>query len=152
MSSRLEHKGRENENRPSEICSKNSRPISSSRSKTDEMNRFRVDQIIVIGVVIIIQQNAVFLRHFYLFELYTYSSIYVHHRMSWEANNRDLQKALFSWQIDYIVRLVLCMISSWIFERTIWIVSFRLGIFRRTISNRPSKNLLKKPHPSILRT
>ena len=32
-SSRLGHRGRENRNRPSEICSKNSRPISSLRSK-----------------------------------------------------------------------------------------------------------------------
>ncbi len=69
VSSRIEHKGQENENRPSEICSINPRPISSSRSKTDETNRFRVDQIVVTGIVIIIQQNAGFLRRFYLFEL-----------------------------------------------------------------------------------
>src|SRR5438876_10120577 len=47
VSSPLDPKGRKNENGPSETSSKNSHPISSSRSKTDETNRFRVDQIIV---------------------------------------------------------------------------------------------------------
>ena len=55
VSSRLEHKGRENENRPSEIRSKNSRPISSPRSKMDETNRFRVAQITVTGIATIMQ-------------------------------------------------------------------------------------------------
>ena len=55
VSSRLGHRGRENRNRPSEICSKNSRPISSPRSKTDETNRFRIAQITVMGIATIMQ-------------------------------------------------------------------------------------------------
>ena len=78
-----------------------------------------------------------------LFELYTYANIHAYRKMSREANNEGLQKALSPWRIDYIVRLILYTISSLIFERTIWIVSFRLGIFRRTISNSPSKNSQK---------
>jgi len=53
VSSRLGHRGRENRNRPSKICLKNSRPISSPRSKTDETNQFRVAQITVTGIATI---------------------------------------------------------------------------------------------------
>ena len=93
VSSRLGHRGRENRNRPSEICSKNSRPISSPRSKTDETNRFRVAQITVTGIATIMQWNAVF-----LWQSYGIRIVYLSPKVSasWDVTGRPPLRYLLS--------------------------------------------------------
>ena len=93
VSSRLGHRGRENKNRPSEICSKNSRPISSPRCKTDETNRFRVVQITVTGIATIMQWNAIF-----LWQSYGVGIIYSSHKVSasWDVTGRPPLRCLLS--------------------------------------------------------
>ena len=137
VSSHLDHKGWENGNRPSEICAKNSHPISSSRSNTDETNRFSWPNYSHRNCHYYTTKCSfpvMFLFYFNCILIPIYICITGCHRKSITKTF----KKHFSCDKSIISSLSSC----------VW---FRLGIFRRTISNCLSKNLLKNPRPSVLR-